>query len=74
MAQTIWDFINTWFRLYGFFFFGFEDLLKFYKQARGSMKWRKVVYSIILTVMWCIWLSQNNVILTCKQHKVESLK
>ncbi|KAM0056198.1 hypothetical protein Hdeb2414_s0006g00215401 [Helianthus debilis subsp. tardiflorus] len=48
MTQTIWDFINTWYMLYGFFFFEFEDQLKIYKQARGSVKWGKVAYSIIL--------------------------
>ncbi|KAJ0508329.1 hypothetical protein HanIR_Chr11g0515981 [Helianthus annuus] len=42
--------------------FGFRDILDLHCYTSGTKKKKKVIYAIVLVVIWCIWKIGNNVV------------
>ncbi|KAJ0830373.1 putative reverse transcriptase zinc-binding domain-containing protein [Helianthus annuus] len=74
LTQSIWDFVGSWCRLYGFFLFDVKDVLGYHRMTRGTKEWKKVVYTIIQTTIWCIWRARNNATFNGKQPLARNLK
>ncbi|KAJ0428711.1 putative RNA-directed DNA polymerase [Helianthus annuus] len=72
-AQRIWDRLSHWCRLPPCFFFEAKDVLELQVHSRGSIKWKKVLYTVIQTAIWSIWKVRNGVVFSQKRPALDSV-
>ncbi|KAJ0455442.1 hypothetical protein HanOQP8_Chr15g0571301 [Helianthus annuus] len=60
--QSLWQVIGQWCKVQAIYAFSFRDLLGLHDSINGSKKKRKAFHSIILTTIWCVWRTRNDVV------------
>ncbi|XP_022031509.1 uncharacterized protein LOC110932487 [Helianthus annuus] len=61
-AQAIWQAISLWLKIPPIFAFGLKDILELHNFVGVSLKSKKAVYAVCLSVMWCVWKARNELI------------
>ncbi|KAM0036425.1 putative reverse transcriptase zinc-binding domain-containing protein [Helianthus debilis subsp. tardiflorus] len=72
-TQGIWEEVFSWCRIATPFFFGAKDVLVYNTFCRGSGRWKKIIYSVVQTAIWCIWRTRNEVIFKNKRMTVKNV-
>ncbi|MFS8000390.1 hypothetical protein Hanom_Chr12g01177761 [Helianthus anomalus] len=53
--MQIWEYVASWCKFGAFYLLELKDLVNFHNQIRGSPKWRRAVYTVMQTTIWCLW-------------------
>ncbi|KAJ0445231.1 putative RNA-directed DNA polymerase [Helianthus annuus] len=73
VAIQVWDYIARWCRLKPIFILELKDLANIHNQNRGSKMWKKAVYLVVQTTIWCIWRSRNSTVFNRKRVSVTNI-
>ncbi|KAJ0629042.1 hypothetical protein HanIR_Chr00c28g0911471 [Helianthus annuus] len=72
-SQTIWQLLSQWCHVSSIYAFHFHDLLQLHQSFSRSNKQRKVYQIVILTVLWSLWRTRNNVVFNNKQPHIAAV-
>ncbi|XP_021985451.1 uncharacterized protein LOC110881535 [Helianthus annuus] len=73
LAQAVWDSVSRWCRISPVYAFESKDLVRMHHHLSGSFKWKKVIFTIVQTTVWCMWRCRNEVVFNQKQANVARL-
>ncbi|XP_021975347.1 uncharacterized protein LOC110870477 [Helianthus annuus] len=71
LVQQVWDEISRWCRNPTPFLFSAKDVLELHLHCRGLAKWKRALYSVVQTCIWCIWQARNEATFDYKRMSVE---
>ncbi|MFS7947710.1 hypothetical protein Hanom_Chr06g00551421 [Helianthus anomalus] len=74
VAQTLCDFISLWSRISDIYAFSVKDLFGWHKRVCGTMKWRKLVYSVMQVAAWVLWKWRNDLVFKQKVVCIARMK
>ncbi|KAJ0599393.1 putative RNA-directed DNA polymerase [Helianthus annuus] len=73
-VHEVWDCLLQWCRIPRCIFFEAKDILDLHVHLRGSTRWKKVVYAVLQTTIWCIWRARNELIFNRRLKRIEWLR
>ncbi|MFS7905580.1 putative reverse transcriptase zinc-binding domain-containing protein [Helianthus anomalus] len=73
LAQFVWEFVAGWCKISPVYAYDIKDLVNLYRHLRSSFKWKKLIYMVMQTSIWCIWRCRNDLIFNHKEAHVTRL-
>ncbi|KAL8205884.1 hypothetical protein R6Q57_009435 [Mikania cordata] len=61
LSSLLWQGISSWCKIDPIYAFFVKDLLEVHRFINGSWNKRESIHAIMLTAIWCIWMSRNEI-------------